>query len=302
MRVPRHVVEERPASELQAERLDEERWLGEDQVILGRRERMHVGRSRGLQRRQRHSLPGSIGHRMQVVDGLRAEGRDVVVVSLARLVVVRVGGCELSHDVIRMHERAEALERVGVEADPVRRLGHRHPAPPEGSDVHARVVALRASSQEGRDPAPDLPQQSHSLLRTRERLAAKKAGAELGRVTELESNQERETLEPVHTLCAGHLEERRPRANERTSKPGGDLSLNLHGSFRVLGGLVREESRVMTRHWTPLLPLLIDTTAPVRRKAVLLQNQPITRMSSPRLPRTSVGFTTTTTPGIPGHS
>ena len=205
--LPAVVLDVGTAGERQRQRVDDERELGEHDPALGEPERVHVGGLAGRQRSPRTSglAPARGAEPEEAVVVAGPELGRVVEHPAARAIEVRV----------RRRQRPRHLpgdarrgERLGVELDRDRRLGHRDETLAELDEVDVAVVGERR------------PEQRHRPLEQR----AARIGGEL-RVADLARSRPR----PGRPCSRGTGSHRRPR-RRRTRSGGASRARRTSGS------------------------------------------------------------------------
>ncbi len=264
--LPAVVLDVRPAAEHQAQRIDDEGPLGEHEPALGEPERVHVGGLVDADLSQHLGLAGVRAQEEEAVRVARAELGRVVERSARRAVEVRVSGRE---DARRLVGDPGVLERLGVELDRDRRLGHRDEALAELHQVDVRVVGelgrehrrdareQRAARVGGELRVGDLARLARGAIGVRLEKAARVGDLAAG---DREAVQHREAVEPVVHRALADLPLRRAGAQQRALEPAGERPLD--GQARDAGLVVERleassrRGRAALRHCHPA-PLVV---------------------------------------------
>ncbi len=239
--LPLVVLDERLAGEGDLERVHAQRVLGQDQVAPAHAERVHVGRPLDRQARDHAPLRRVRGQAVEHVLALAREARDVVHELVALGVVMGMGGGHVALDPVAVVEVAERLERLGVELDRQRRLGHGDVALADAGQVHVRVVGgfgredrLHALEQRAAGVGAEAAGQA-ALLGLGVGVAADEA-ALVGDlpVGEAEAVEHGQAVEPVVDPPLAHLELGGRHAHERAAEPGGQRAAHGQALHRRL--------------------------------------------------------------------
>ena len=242
LRLPSEVLDVGPTRGREAQRVDRERVLGEDDPALGQAEGVHVGGLPDRLRGDHLGLRAVLGPQQEeAVMVSRAQLRRVVEHPAARAVEMGMGGGQLPRHV---PGDPGGLERRRVELNGQRRLGHRDEALPELNEVDVAVVGeLRHEHREGalKERAAGVGRELRegdlvAVARRGERLALEEA-VRVGdpAVRDAEAVEHRQPVEPVPHLAPARLELRRTGADERPGEPDGDLALDRQGVDAGLG-------------------------------------------------------------------
>ncbi len=230
LRLPAVVLDEGPAAERELERVDHQREGGEDHVALGQREAVHVG-GLGDPVRPDPPLVGAVALGVEAVLRPRAEMGDVGEQLTAVAVGMGVGGRVEAGDLVGDPER---VERLRVEGDRERGLGHRDVLLPELRQVDVAVVREIRGEQRRRPPEDraagiggelavgDLP-----FLGRAEGLGAQEA-VRVGDLAagEAEPVEHRQAVEPVPQTPLSDLVLGGPVSDQAARQPLGDRSLD----------------------------------------------------------------------------
>ena len=253
---PAIVLDERLTPERQIERPHDERVLGDNDVVVRRRERVHVRRLVDLKRRHHVAPQRPVVDANDLVGGLARDLDQNVEGRATRAVVLRVRGRDLSRDGVIEVQNAARVEGRGIELDRQRRLGQREVVLAVGDDIDVGVV--RGGGAEDRGDALQWRTVRVGIeFRTRD--AVRPFGLEKGRgaqkavgvgdaaVGQREPVHHREPIEPVPVAVFADLEPGRPVAQERTAQPrrqraadgqrvDGDLAVEAGEAEAVIGG------------------------------------------------------------------